>query len=408
MRKPLLVYVHIPFCTSKCTFCDWVQEVPASELRLPKDSPRRVAYVEALCQQLKTQLPVLMSDGYTPEIMYWGGGTASILSEGEVHLIAEVISKYIDIPSLREVTIEASPETLSREKLHAFRIAGFRRISIGVQSFDDDRLRQIGRMHLSKEAVQSVQMAHGAGFEEINIDLISGFPGETLKCFEDSLRRALALNVHHISLYPYRPVPGTAMFRQLRRGIAGKTALDEQLSAYRLGRQMLQEAGFPEYAMGHFGAKQCYSDLAYFRLEMDWAGFGSGATSLLSQRFLSTRRGNLDHFIKHPCEYDEECPAGAESIASRLIYQALTTFEGISARHWTDRTGTNLTEVCKQSAVMSLLEYLGRACGGLDANPIRICLPQEHVAEAFIRLLHDNAPPSSQARQGVAGLLGGY
>jgi oxygen-independent coproporphyrinogen-3 oxidase len=407
MSKPLLVYLHVPFCTSKCSFCDWVQEIPGAELRLGSESPRRMAYFEALSRQIDHVAPALAERGYRPEIMYWGGGTASILSLREIELLSTTLSRHYDLSSFKETTIESSPETLTPEKLRAFLDFGFRRISIGVQALDDERLRVIGRMHRTKEAIESVYMAREAGFEDVNVDIISGFPGETLKEFEASMARVVELPVTHVSLYSYRPAVGTAMFKQLRRGSAGKTQLEEQLAAYALGASLLEAAGLPEYAMSHFGKLRCHSDLAYFQLGMDWVGLGSGATSLLGARFLSNRRGQLDEYVANPTRHDEDIPASSPHVASRMLYQALTTYEGIYLPWWRERIGTDLADSRQQPAVAYLLDYLQRI-GGLIEEADRLRMPREGIASAFIHLLNANAPLNARDRVGVNAVVGGY
>src|SRR5262249_46585234 len=159
---------------------------------------------------------------------------------------------------LEEATIEGSPETLSPDKLRVFREVGFTRISVGLQSMETARLRRIGRAHDAETGAESVRRAKEAGFDNINIDLISGFPGETLGEFEASMRQALSLPVNHVSLYPSRPSSGTVMREQLRKGHADKLAIEEQLNAYDLGRALLADAGMPEYSMSYFGSPKCY------------------------------------------------------------------------------------------------------------------------------------------------------
>ena len=407
MAKPLLLYLHVPFCTSKCSFCDWVQEIPGSELRLTSESPRRVAYIDALCCQIDSSAEFVEDRGYEPEIMYWGGGTASSLSLQEIERLCTTLHRHYDFSRMLEVTIEASPETLTREKLTLFHDFGFRRISIGVQALDDERLRVIGRMHRTKEAIESVYAARECGFEDVNIDIISGFPGERLAGFEASLQQALGLPVTHVSLYSYRPAVGTAMFKQLRRGSAGKAQLEEQLEAYALGASLLEAAGLPEYAMSHFGSRRCHSDLAYFQLRMDWLGLGSGAVSMLGGRSLTNRRGQLDAYIANPTACDEDIPAAAPHVASRMLYQALSTYEGVYLPWWRERIGVEFAESREHPAVAYLLDYLGRM-GGLVEEPERVRLTREKIASAFIHLLNANVPANARDRVGVNAMVGGY
>jgi coproporphyrinogen III oxidase-like Fe-S oxidoreductase len=404
--KKLLVYVHVPFCVSKCHFCDWVQEIPTSQLRLDSASPARVRYLGALVEQIRRLGPRLSAEGYAPEILYWGGGTASILTPAEVRVVMGALREHFDLGGLAEATIECSPETLSAEKLEALAAAGFRRVSIGVQSFDDRRLRTIGRAHSARGASDSIRAARSAGFCDVNIDLICGFPDETLAEFEASLARALEHPINHVSLYHYRPAHGTVLRRQLREGLR-EIRLEEQLAAYERGREVLGGAGFREYALGHFGAPPCRSDMAYFKLEMDWVGFGSGATSLLGQTFFATRRGRLADYTARPAEWDDEYPAASPRITPRLMYQALSTFEGARSSLWKERTGADLGDILAQEPVASLIRSLGAGSRLIrDADGVR--LPRAKMAESFIQLQYLNSPHGFRPAGGAQQVSGGH
>ncbi|MBB5628723.1 coproporphyrinogen-III oxidase family protein [Sphaerisporangium krabiense] len=403
--RPLLVYVHIPFCSSKCHFCDWVTEIPTAELLLrPADSPRR-AYIAALCQEIRERGAELAGRGYRPEIMYWGGGTASILAEHEIEQIGAALHEVFDLSSgMVEATIECSPESLTAAKLAAFRQVGFRRWSSGVQSFDDRRLRRLGRSHDAGEARRAVELAAEAGFDDRSIDLICGLPGEDLDEVTASVRAALELPVTHVALYPYRPAHGTVLRRQVTRGTTAMLR-SEQKAAYARGAAMLVEAGFPEYAMSHFGHRRCHSDMAYFQLRMDWAGFGSGATSLIAGEYLAHRRGFLAAYNRDPLRFDEHYPAASPAIASRLLYQSLTTFEGASRALWEERTGVPLEEVLALGPCRHLLGFLERVAEvRRDAEGVR--LRRDQVSDAFIDLQFAGIAAAGGDERRAAALLG--
>jgi oxygen-independent coproporphyrinogen-3 oxidase len=396
VEKKLLVYVGIPFCTSKCHFCDWVREIPTSTLRQLDPSGERRRYIEALTTQIRTQGARLAAEGHVPSILYWGGGTPSILTADEVHTVMDALRDVFDLGGLVESTIECSPDTLSLDKLRAFRGAGFQRISIGLQSMNDERLRRIGRAHDAAIGTASVRWAKEAGFDNINVDLISGFPGETLAEFEASIRAALELPINHVSLYPYRPANGTVMHEQLRKGLLGNVELAEQLGAYRLGQTLLAEAGMPEYALSYFGSPRCLADQAYFQLQMDWVGFGSGANSLLQGEVLGTAHGKLAGYIASPLEHDHRIPAASPEVTGRLLYQALSTAEGASAALWKERTGADLDAILAQPGLQPMLDFFARTVGlERDARGLRI--PAERLGSAFVQLLYWCAPVQARA-----------
>ncbi|HTN85876.1 MAG TPA: radical SAM protein [Microthrixaceae bacterium] len=407
LTKPLLVYVNVPFCASKCHFCDWVTEIPTSQLRLGPADPTREAFIAALCHQITSHGSWLTSRDYKPDILYWGGGTATILSCDEISQVGEALHATFDLSQLREATIEGSPETITPDKLIAFRNIGFRRVSLGIQSFNDDRLKMIGRAHDANTAIRALNMVKEAGFDDISIDLISGFPGQELQEFQDTLNITTGLPVNHVAVYAYRPTPGTIMVRRLRRGTAGSAELSVQKACYTHARQHLEGAGLHEYAFGHFGSPRCHSDMAYFRLEQDWVGFGSGATSLIDGEFLAFERGQLASYLAAPTRFDERCPASAPRIAPRLAYQALTTHDGIVRTLWEQRLKQPLEDVLASAPVGALLSILD-SLGGLERDSDGIRLPPEVLARAFIHLLYINTPEQARTPIGTEALFGWY
>jgi oxygen-independent coproporphyrinogen-3 oxidase len=382
--RPLLIYVNVPFCNSKCHFCDWVVQVPVNELRLSAQSSPRVRYLEAVREQIRAQAPALVEDGYRARIMYWGGGTASILSGQEIGLIHETLAGEFDLDGLAEATIEGSPESLDPAKLRLLRSLGFNRISIGVQSFDDHRLRTLGRAHSATQAVQGVEEARSAGFENINIDLIVGFPDQSLDEVERSVRTAVSLPVNHFSVYPYRASPGTILRKQLNRKDS-RIDREAQQRAYALAAELLEGHGFAEYAMSYFGAPRCQSDEAYYQLTMDWIGFGSGANSLINQRFLSNKRGFLHEYNNRPTTFDVDVPAMSDAALVHFLSQALTTAEGMDAAMWEERTGCSLEQAYQRPMVSSYLQRMS-GHGRLLRDERGIRLHREDIAQAFVAL----------------------
>lgn len=404
---PILLYVHIPFCNSKCHFCDWVTGISPNDLRMSPRAVERKNYIHALTRQIKAKASELRQQGYQPHILYWGGGTASQLEASEFDTIMGTLHSEFDLTNLQEATMECSPETLSLEKLQRFHNAGFKRLSIGVQSLDDQRLRKIGRAHNSEIAIQSLELAERAGFSDVNIDIISGFPDETLEEFIDSFNKVIDLPFSHCSLYPYRAAQGTVMVRQMHKNRVGRTWLEEQLASYDFAAALLKQRGYDEYAMSHFGTPQCISDLTYFRLDTDWIGFGSGATSLYEQRYRAHKRGSLREFNKSPIVWDEDIPAHDPQITSRLIYQALTTYEGISRVNFEERLGIPFEEIMAQPATQQLLSYFKNS-GFLIEDKDHIRIKNGKIAEAFIRLLFLNAPKAAQQQNTGNRMVGGY
>jgi oxygen-independent coproporphyrinogen-3 oxidase len=399
----VLLYVHVPFCTSKCFFCDWVVEIPSKALRQGADSELRRRYLDALIEQIRRT----DSTDHQPRILYWGGGTASILTTDEITRIWAALRDHHDLSQLVEATIESSPETLTAEKLACLYEQGFRRISIGVQSFDDERLRTIGRAHDAQTAVRALELAYAAGFRDINIDLICGLPGERAHERERTLELVRRLPVNHFSVYPYRATNGTVLAKQITKRAQRILSLDEQVEAYEHMREGLKAAGHAEYSLNFFGEPRCRSDLAYFNLEMDWYGFGAGATSLVHRRYRSTERAGLATYLEDPLRVTEDVAASSPHVVSRLLYQSLSTPWGLIADNWEQRVGLGLNELLEHSEVRYLIDFFRRVASVVvDDDGARV--PFEQVPRAFINLLFLNAPASVKRIDGARALFGAY
>lgn len=393
-KRPLLLYVNTPFCNSKCHFCDWVVKVPIGDLRLGPESEGRRGHLDALKIQIAEQGPEL-SQRYRPELMYWGGGTASILSPGEIETLHDALTGSFDMSGIVEATIESSPESLTLEKLTLLRGLGFNRISIGVQSFNDDRLRMIGRAHSAPMAEASIELARQAGFDNINIDLIVGFPDQDLAEVEQMMRHAAALPVNHYSIYAYRASEGTVLRRRLDRANA-KTDLANQRKAYQLASDILTEAGSPEYTFAYFGTPICKADLAYYQMKLDWIGFGSGAFSVLDGRMKGFSAGKLHDYIANPTRFDYDLPLSDETQTAGLLGFALTTPEGVDAAVFQERTGISLWTALEYPGVK---DYLAQFCqyGELITDEKGIRFAREDIAKVFISMNWHEQPATDDA-----------
>jgi coproporphyrinogen III oxidase-like Fe-S oxidoreductase len=391
-RSPLLLYVNVPFCNSKCHFCDWVVRVPIGDLRLGPESAGRIGHLAAIQTQISAQAPEL-TKRYRPELMYWGGGTASILSLDEIRTLHAAVAGGFPLGDIVEATIESSPESLTLEKLSLFRELGFNRISIGVQSFDDDRLRMIGRVHSAEGAEASISLARAAGFDNINIDLIVGFPDQDLAEVEDTVRHAISLPVNHFSIYPYRASQGTVLRRRLDRANV-RTDLHNQLAAYQLAATMLTEHGCPEYSFGYFGDPVCIADMSYYQLQTEWIGFGSGSFSLIDGRMKGFAAGQLQRYIAQPTEFDFDRPLSGASDALHLISIALTTPNGIAADTFEQRAGIPLSTVYEHPEVQEYLGQLGEYAQIIyDDAGLRIA--RDDISRAFISMNWVDSPTES-------------
>ena len=268
----LALYVHIPFCETKCPYCDF-NTYAGIEALMP-------TYVDTLAHDIAEWGKWL---GRPPlRSVFFGGGTPSYLPTRSLRLLMRAITEAFDLPEGAEVTAEANPGDTARERLQAMRRAGFNRISIGVQSLDDDELRLLGRRHNAEAAQAAVRTARAAGFERINADLIFGLPGQMVASWEHTLAETLALEPDHLSAYALTLEPGTPLDADVRQGRVREPDPDIAAEMYRLTGEMLAGAGYEQYEISNWAkpAQHSAHNLAYWRSE-PYLGVGPGAHSYL-------------------------------------------------------------------------------------------------------------------------------
>ena len=267
---PLGVYIHIPFCASKCSYCDFYS--------LADERALCDRYQEALLTHLVEAAPRFAS--YAVDTVYFGGGTPSWYGADRLIKLLQCIKKNFRVRTDSEITLEANPDSMELSELRRLRKADFNRISIGVQSFNDDILARIGRRHDSAAAVRAVENAKSAGFENISIDLIYGLPGQTRGIWATTLARALSLKVQHISCYGLKLEPGTPLAE--KAGSLGMPDDDLQADMYLYAVEALGRYGLRQYEISNFASRgmQSRHNLKYWQLG-DYAGFGPSAHSLI-------------------------------------------------------------------------------------------------------------------------------
>ena len=268
----LALYVHIPFCQSKCPYCDF-NTYAGIETLMP-------GYVDALAREIEQwgawlERPTLAS-------VFFGGGTPSYLPTRSLQRLMQTITSAFDLPSDAEATIEANPGDCARERLQAIRGAGFNRISLGVQSFDDAELSMLGRRHSAADAERAVANARQAGFDNLSIDLMFGLPNQYVSTWEHSLERAVALRTNHLSAYALTLEPGTPLEANVRLGATPEPDTDLAAEMYTLGQTMLATAGLGQYEISNWAqqGRESTHNLAYWR-SLPYLGVGPGAHSYL-------------------------------------------------------------------------------------------------------------------------------
>lgn len=270
--KEIEIYIHIPFCIKKCNYCDF--------LSFPSSTIERENYVNALMKEITwAGNSEVTKEDVAVRSIFFGGGTPSILSASYMEKILSSIKASFVVKEDAEISMEANPGTLNKEKLQGYREAGFNRLSIGLQSTDDVCLKKLGRIHTYQEFEENYKQARDAGFSNINIDLMSALPGQTLSSYEDTLRIVTSLEPEHISSYSLILEEGTPFYEDetLIRQLPPE---NEERMMYERTKEILALCGYERYEISNYAkhGKECIHNLGYWD-NVPYLGFGLGASS---------------------------------------------------------------------------------------------------------------------------------
>jgi oxygen-independent coproporphyrinogen-3 oxidase len=345
------LYIHIPFCLQKCSYCDF--------LSFPAGEELQNKYLQALNKELG-MLPQI-KEGL--DTIFIGGGTPSLLPDGAIEKILERVAQNQKLKKGCEITIESNPGTFGKEKLREYLQAGCNRISIGVQSLDDGLLRAIGRIHNSEQAKNAALAAREAGFKNINLDLMYGLPGQSLPQHENSLRQAVGL-CDHISVYSLILEEGTPLERQVQRGEIQLPGEEEEYRMHRRTIEILGEAGFEQYEVSNFckGGHDCRHNLNYWKCG-EYLAAGLGASSALKEGEELVRRRNSLKMTEYfaaieagKLPWREEERLKPRELAFELIMLGLRMNAGICEEEFFRRTGQQLRQRYPRSLAKGIRE----------------------------------------------------
>ena len=327
---PASLYVHIPFCESKCSYCDFYS--------VAAGGVQESHYVDALAAESALRTP----EGFAPRTVFVGGGTPTALSDDDFVRMLDLV-RGIALPGGRlvEWSVEANPGSLTPAKARALADAGVTRISLGVQSFDDAVLRSVGRVHDAKTAREAVAIARGSGVPTVSLDLLFAIPGQGLATFERDLAEAVALGTDHVSAYALLYEHGTTMTRRRDEGLVEREEEDIELTMMRRAREVLGAAGFRRYEISNFArpGRECLHNVNYWR-NGEYLGLGASAASYLG----GERRTNVASWRDYetaslggrdPAVFRERLAAGnamGEEVMLRLRMAEGLSFAALSAR----------------------------------------------------------------------------
>lgn len=286
----LEIYIHIPFCVKKCDYCDF--------LSAPADLETKEKYVEALINEIKLNKNKMSE--YVVDTVFIGGGTPSLLEENQISKIMSVLRDNCNMSENPEITIECNLGTITESKLCEYKKSGINRISFGLQSANDEELKSIGRIHNYAGFLESYNLARKCGFDNINVDLMSALPGQTLKSYEETLNKVVRLEPEHISAYSLIVEENTLMYDRVKKAqIKGINILPDEESErkmYYLTNNILRSNGYRKYEISNYSkpGKECKHNIGYWQRK-EYLGFGIGAASLYKEN----RYNNISDINKY-------------------------------------------------------------------------------------------------------------
>jgi len=319
IASPIEIYIHIPFCVKKCDYCDFLSG--------PSGPEEQSDYVQALLREIDA---VKEGKGRSVSSIFIGGGTPSVLDAGFIGEILNRIRNKFQIQNDAEITIEANPGTADYGKLQAYRDYGINRLSIGLQSPDDRELKILGRIHNYEQFLETYKKARKAGFDNINVDLMSAIPDQTYKGWEKNLRTVAELESEHISAYSLIIEEGTP-FAARQLNLPDE---DTEYNMYEATARILKEYGYKQYEISNYAKRgmACRHNVGYWTRQ-DYLGFGLGASSLYGkERFSNTadRKKYLENSFSPELIREREPILSREDEMAEFMFLGLRMTEGVA------------------------------------------------------------------------------
>ena len=367
-KKELELYVHIPFCVRKCAYCDF--------LSAPADTQERTLYIDALTEEIRARKNDF--NAYRVSTIFLGGGTPSILEGDDSARIFRALQENFDISDDAEITMEVNPGTVTEKKAASWRKSGVNRLSIGLQSADDRELKMLGRIHTYREFLDTWKIVREAGFENVNVDLISAIPGQNLRSWSETLRKAADLGPEHISAYSLIVEEGTPFYERYGDGsgededkgnhLPPLPDEDTEREIYKATEKILAEYGYHRYEISNYSKTgyECRHNLGYWERK-EYLGLGLGASSLISEcRFHNT--ADMGKYLRlyenagtDICEDIEHL--SVEDQMEEFMFLGLRKTVGISVDDFRKAFGKEIREVygeqMRKLEEQRLIEYSG-------------------------------------------------
>lgn len=338
MSKSMELYLHIPFCARKCAYCDFLSFSCGTEIQK--------RYVDQLIEEIKTASAGFRDTSVTS--VFVGGGTPSILRSEEIVRIFDVLRNTFNIEETAEISMEANPGTVTKEKLLDYRKAGINRLSFGLQSADNGELKALGRIHTYEEFLESYHMARACGFDNINVDLMSALPGQTVDSWLETLKKVAALEPEHISAYSLIIEEGTP-FYELYGEDRGENLLpdeDSEREMYHQTKTVLKELGYERYEISNYAKPgfECRHNVGYWT-NVPYLGLGLGASSYIDGcRFQNT--SDLEEYLNGGAGVrHEELALSEQDMQEEYFFVGLRMVRGVSLKQFEEQFGIPADQV---------------------------------------------------------------
>ncbi len=369
--KPIEIYIHIPFCLQKCRYCDFLSYAASDETK--------EKYLKALVEEMTYYAKDYAE--YEVDTIFIGGGTPSCIDAKWIEKIMECIRMNYKCNSDWEVSMEANPGTVTKEKLECYKRAGINRISFGLQSAHNEELQMLGRIHTYEEFEESFRLARETGFANINVDLMSALPGQNLRSYKETLSKVIELEPEHISAYSLIVEEGTDFYNNMEWLESVLPSEDEEREMYTYTGEFLASKGYLRYEISNYAkpGMECRHNVGYWRRK-DYVGFGLGAASCVNNvRFCNT--SDMSEYVSEKTDGDwmtickNVQSLSKEEQMEETMFLGLRMTEGVDVFEFEKAFGDsvqnvyeNVLEKCKEEGLLSVGEYVSLTSRGIDVS----------------------------------------
>lgn len=350
MKKLLSLYIHIPFCVRKCLYCDFLSGQASEE--------EKEAYVKKLLEEMEYRKQAIQ-EKYFVQTVFFGGGTPTCLKPSQLMQIGSKLSEFLlaGQRSFLEFTVEANPGTLTKENVQVLKEIGVNRVSIGLQSAQEQELKALGRIHTYQDFLESFELLRNYDFQNINVDLMADIPNQTVQSYQSTLLSVLALEPEHISSYSLIVEEGTPFFKMQKEGklLLPGEEIDRQM--YDMTQEILSQKGYSRYEISNYAkqGKECRHNLTYWEMG-EYLGIGLGASScFLGCRFSNTDK--ISEYLSLPVNHLQKASKrlSKKDEMEEYVFLGLRLRKGISLQDYKNRFGLDFKK-CYQKVLPFLFE----------------------------------------------------